>query len=53
MTFFDDPNAGTSEYQGTAAYTLNQADTITGLYIDANNAWHGFVRAKLTPPPGN
>jgi len=44
MTFFDDPNAGTSAYQGTAAYTLTPKNTITGLYIDASNVWHGFER---------
>jgi hypothetical protein len=44
MTYFDDPNAGTSAYQGTAAYTLTPKNTVTGLYIDARNVWHGFER---------
>ena len=30
---------------GTFAYNINPAGTIAGYYIDANNVFHGFVRA--------
>lgn len=48
FTTFNAPGAGTSSGQGT--YTagvigLNQAYAITGDYFDANNVYHGWVRA--------
>lgn len=67
FTTIDVPGAGTgggaftpfgSLFQGTAANAINQAGTITGLWVDANFLAHGFVRAKdgtLTSfdPPGS
>ena len=52
FTIIDAPGAGTSAYQGTlAAFEtgLNSAGALTGPYIDASNAWHGYVR----DPEGN
>jgi hypothetical protein len=48
---FDAPGAGQASGQGTGcfAYTdcsvlINNWGTVTGYYLDANNAFHGFVR---------
>ncbi|HTS34346.1 MAG TPA: hypothetical protein VMH04_01675 [Candidatus Solibacter sp.] len=52
FTIVDAPGAGTGAYQGTLAAAetgLNSASAMTGPYIDANNAWHGYVR----DPEGN
>jgi hypothetical protein len=53
---FDAPGAGRGSGQGTGcfAYTdcsvlINNYGAITGYYLDANNAFHGFVRS----PQGN
>ena len=43
----DDPNAGTGRWQGTAAHNIvyySGGNWITGLYIDSNGVWHGFLR---------
>ena len=45
---FDAPGAGTGAYQGTymASYEgLNVEGQIAGWYVDANNVYHGYVRA--------
>jgi hypothetical protein len=47
FTIIDAPGAGTGAYQGTlAAFEtgLNRAGAVTGPYVDANNAWHGYLR---------
>ena len=48
----DAPGAGAGAYQGTGcfAYTdcsvlINNAGAITGYYLDANNAYHGYLRS--------
>jgi hypothetical protein len=43
---FDAPGAGTSSGQGTFAFGINPARTIEGEYLDASNAYHGFVRNR-------
>ena len=45
FTTFEAPGAGTSEGQGTVPFSINTAGAIAGMYYDANNAYHGFVRA--------
>jgi hypothetical protein len=45
FTTFDAPGAGTGFHQGTRAFCINPAGTITGFTQDANNARHGFLRA--------
>lgn len=42
---FDAPGAGTGFRQGTTATGINAAGVIAGYYVDANNLYHGFVRA--------
>jgi len=45
---FDAPGAGTGAGQGTLASgfaAINAKGEITGAYVDANNASHGFLRA--------
>lgn len=49
FTTFDAPGAGTGSYQGTGCFSdcpvsLNDRGAITGMYIDANYALHGYVR---------
>jgi probable HAF family extracellular repeat protein len=46
ITTFDAPGAGTGQYQGTFATTINPAGVIAGYYLDANNVYHGFVRSR-------
>jgi hypothetical protein len=48
VTTFDVPGAGKGFNQGTAPLGINPAGVIVGLYIDANDARHGFV---LLPQP--
>ena len=50
---FDDPAAGTGQYQGTFATTISPDEVIfepggviAGYYLDVNNVYHGFVRAR-------
>lgn len=47
FTEFDDPNAGTGagSGQGTGALRIDPAGEISGSYIDANYAFHGYLRA--------
>jgi hypothetical protein len=48
---FDEPNAGTLAnpsqgfFPGTLAWDINLRGTTAGIYIDANNVQHGFVRS--------
>ena len=46
ITTFDIAGAGTDAGQGTLAGANNTSGTITGFYVDTNNASHAFVRAK-------
>src|SRR5260221_3774381 len=43
---YDDPAAGTGQYQGTFATTINPGGVIAGYYLDVNNVYHAFVRAS-------
>ena len=47
-TEFDDPNAGTGagSGQGTLSLGINPAGEISGVYIDANYVFHGFMRDR-------
>lgn len=48
ITNFDAPGAGTSsptgKVQGTVPTAIDTAGDVTGVYIDVNNAYHGFLR---------
>jgi hypothetical protein len=51
---FDAPGAGTGSFQGTGCpsdcpVSLNDSGAITGVYIDANNVYHVYLRS----PEGN
>ena len=49
FTTYDAPGAGTGMFQGTFIGTvdcLNPAGTIAGVYLDASNVYHGYVRAS-------
>ena len=48
ITEFDAKDAGKSKNQGTFPVSINVGEDITGMYFDANNAYHGFVRAGAT-----
>jgi len=41
---FDAPTAGTSSATGTQPVAINFFGTITGIVVDNNFGWHGFVR---------
>jgi hypothetical protein len=43
---FDVPGAGTGNNQGTVPASINPAGEITGYYVDANDLFHGFLRAR-------
>jgi hypothetical protein len=45
ITTFNVPGAGTGAYQGTLPWPINSEGAITGYYVDASNAAHGFLRA--------
>lgn len=50
ITTFDAPGAGTSSYQGTGCpsdcpTSLNDFGAITGIYIDSNWVYHGYLRS--------
>jgi len=50
FTTFDAPGAGTGIYQGTGCasdcpVSLNDWGAITGVYIDANYVFHGYLRS--------
>ena len=49
FTTFDAPGAGTDSYEGTGCssdcpVSLNDRGTITGVYIDTNFVYHGYIR---------
>src|SRR6266567_8827794 len=44
ITTFDAPGAGTGPGQGTIAFAINPAGTISGRYADAGGAIHAIVR---------
>ena len=48
FTNFDAPGAGasppTGKVQGTIPTAIDTTGNVTGVYIDANNAYHGFLR---------
>jgi hypothetical protein len=39
----DDSEAGTGPMQGTAAVSINESGLVTGTYVDASSALHGFL----------
>lgn len=43
---FDASWAGTAPGQGTFAFVVSPAGTVMGQYIDANGAYHGFLRSS-------
>ena len=43
ITILDAPGAGTGNIQGTASLSVNSKGVATGLYIDSNFVFHGFV----------
>jgi hypothetical protein len=50
ITTFDAPWAGTSSYQGTGCpsdcnVSINDSGAITGVYIDTNSVYHGYLRS--------
>ena len=50
LTTFDAPGAGTGAFQGTGCssdcpVSLNDFGAITGIYIDANFVFHGYLRS--------
>jgi len=45
LTGFEAPDAGTASYQGTAAYAINAAGQVTGVYWNGSDVPHGYVRA--------
>jgi hypothetical protein len=45
ITTFDAPHAGKSAGQGTTAKGIIPGGAIVGYYVDANYAYHGFLRA--------
>ena len=53
ITTFDAPAAGTDDKQGTRPVAINSQGAITGVYSDANDQKHGFVRnpdGSITAP---
>jgi hypothetical protein len=46
ITTFDAPGAGTGPGQGTIAFAINPAGTISGRYADAGGAIHAIVRTS-------
>jgi hypothetical protein len=52
-TSFDAPNAGSSPpagwFQGTVGIAIDTAGDVVGIYIDSNNAYHGFLREAASP----
>ena len=48
-SFFDDPDAGISQLEGTVARKINSLGRITGYYYDTNGQVHAFVRNVLPP----
>jgi hypothetical protein len=53
-TFLDDPNIGTNNgLQITQITGINDADRITGFYVDANGVQRGFYADPATPEPAS
>jgi hypothetical protein len=48
ITTFDDPGAGGTAYQGTAAFAINASRTITGIYVDGSGVLHGYMATLPT-----
>ena len=46
ITILNAPSAGTKSNQGTSAFAINTAGTITGSYVNSINVSHGFVRSS-------
>ena len=46
VTRIDVPGAGTGLGHGTIVYAVNGAGDALGVYIDANNISHGFIRTR-------
>ena len=44
ITYFDVPNAGTGEGQGTNPIGIDEHGDVSGIVIDADNVLHGFIR---------
>lgn len=44
-TTIDAPGEGLGQGQGTWAWAISNSSAITGWYVDAKNAYHGFLRA--------
>jgi hypothetical protein len=42
---FEAPGAGPGAGQGTIPFGINTSGAVAGMYYDANNAYHGFMRA--------
>jgi hypothetical protein len=50
ITIFDAPGAGTDAFEGTGCpsdcpVSLNDFGAITGIYIDSNDVFHGYLRS--------
>jgi len=45
LTAFEAPGAGSASYQGTAAYAINTAGQVTGVYWNGSEVPHGYVRS--------
>jgi hypothetical protein len=43
LTTFDAPGAGTGPGQGTFPSDINPPGAIVGSFLDASNAFHGFL----------
>ena len=43
---YDVPGAGTGAWQGTIGIGISSRGIITGVYVDANNVAHGFLRTR-------
>ena len=48
LATFGAPGAGSSLNQGTFPTSINMAGDVAGMYFDANNAYHGFLRVAST-----
>ena len=44
ITTFEAPGAGTGSFQGTSGGNINPAGEISGVWVDATLARHGYVR---------
>jgi hypothetical protein len=46
ITQLDAPGAGTGNFLGTIAASINPEDAITGYFVDPTSVIHGFVRSS-------